>query len=239
MKKKIGMLILLILSCRVLAGTSDYYDFKWLDPSKQVYVLQDKIYENKKSFHLRVGYLNQGLSDFQDTSGFNIGANYFFTEQIGLEALYSSYSNKNNDSYSAVLNGRVSVLPFIVKIDSAASLLLMYSPFYAKLNTYNIISYVHWSFSGGFAQLKVQDNYLAFTNQNNQNNTVIVADSYEAASKTALVAKTQVQFILGPLVSVNFDYLNYWAKLRQPSTGGNEKFVRFSDYIFSVGFRFQ
>lgn len=217
---------------KLFAGTNDYYEFKWLDPDKKVFVLQDKLYENAKSFYFNFGYGTQALSDFQDTTMFHFNAGYYFAEEWGLELFYSSYSNKNNNSYDAVQNGATTVLPFILKVRNSYGGLLIYSPFYAKLNTYNVISYIDWSFGLGMAHMNVADNYVDFSNHST------TSDNYISSSKSAIAGKTQVRFFLGQYFQFNIDFFNYWMKARQPGNAGKEKYIRFNDWIFSVGMNF-
>jgi len=227
----ISLFFLILISKNLWAGTKDFYEFKWLDPDKKVYVLQDKLYENKGRFYFNLGYGSQGLSDFQDTNLLHANIGYNFAEEWGAELFYSSYSNKNNNSFEAVQNGSVKVLPFILKIKSSYGLLATYSPFYAKLNTYNLISYIDWSFALGYASMQTADNYQDFLSNNTQNRFVDV-------SKSAIVGKTQIRFFLSEYFIFNIDFFNYWMKARQPGNAGTEKYIRFNDWIFSLGLSF-
>ena len=224
----------LVVISSAFAGTKDYYEFKWLVPEKKVFVLQDKLYENEKKIYVNLGYGFQSLSQFQDTTNFHLGLGYYFKEEWGVEFFTHIYRNKNNSAYDAVQNpsssGATSVLPFILRVKNAYGLMAIYSPFYAKLNTYNLIYYIDWSFGLGVAKLSAEDNYRAFTNNN-------VALGYETVNKTAITAKTQVSFHLSERWSFNIDFYNYWVKARQPN-GGSEKYIRYDDWIFSAGMNF-
>lgn len=225
-------IVLFIGTC--FAGTKDFYEFKWLDPEKKVFVLQDKLYENHKKFYVNLGYGFQDLSQFQDTTGFHLALGYYFKEEWGVELFGNIYRNKDNNAYSAVQNPSSStpVLPFILRTKSIYGLMAIYSPFYAKLNTYNLIYYIDWSFGLGAAQVNGEDNYTDFAAARTSLQT-----GYESVSKTAITAKTQVSFHLSDLWTFNIDFYNYWVKARQPN-GGDEKYIRFHDWLFSVGMTF-
>ena len=169
------------------AGTEDIYQFKWLDPDKKVFVLQEKTYENRRRVYFDLGYGTSRFSDFQDTSVLHVDIGWYFAEEWGIELLYHSYSNSNNDSYKAVQR-QVTVIPFIIKVESALGGLLVYSPFYGKLNTYNLIYYLDWSFGLGAATLDTQDNYASFVANSN-------TDLYVDKKRSAFIAKTQVRFL--------------------------------------------
>lgn len=216
------------------AGTKDYYEFKWLDPEKKVFVLQDKLYENQNKIYVKLGYGVQDLSQFQDTSGFHMAVSYFFKEEWGVELFGNVYSNKDNNAYEAVQSPRsgTPVLPFILRAKSIYGLMAIYAPFYAKLNTYNLIYYIDWSFGLGASQVNAEDNFKDF-----DAGLTAPQTGYEKVSKTAITAKTQIAFHLSDLWTINIDFYNYWLKARQPN-GGSEKYIRFHDWLFSVGMKF-
>jgi outer membrane beta-barrel protein len=216
----------------LLSGTGDYYEFKWLAPDKKVFVLQDKLYDNKGKFYIDLGMGSQELSDFQNTSIFHLDAGYYFASEWGVEVFFNYYKNKNNSSYDAVQGGTTKVLPFILRINQAMGAMAIYSPFYAKLNTYNLIYYIDWSFGAGLSLLKSEDNYDDFSAGN-----TAPTQGYKDVSKTALTAKTQLKFHLNENFTLNIDYVNYWAKTIQPN-GGKEKYIRFADLIFGLGMQF-
>lgn len=232
MKKYVIYVLCLVGTC--MAGTNDYYEFKWLDPEKKVFVLQDKLFENQKKFYVNLGYGFQDFSQFQDSSAFHFAVGYYFKEEWGIELFTNIYRNKDNNAYNAVQNPRsgTPVLPFIVRNKSIYGLMAIYSPFYAKLNTYNLIYYIDWSFGLGAAKVSAEDNYTDFSE-----GETTLQRGYEAVDKTAITAKTQVTFHLSDLWTFNIDYYNYWFKTRQPN-GGGEKYIRFSDWLFSIGMTF-
>lgn len=232
MKKYVVYLFLFIGAAH--AGTKDFYEFKWLDPEKKVFVLQDKLFENQKKFYLNLGYGFQDLSQFQDSTGFHMAVGYYFKEEWGVELFTNFYRNKDNNAYSAVQtpNAGTPVLPFILRNKSIYGLMAIYSPFYAKLNTYNLIYYIDWSFGLGAAQINAEDNYADFST-----GQTTPQQGYESVSKTAISAKTQVTFHLSDLWTFNIDFYNYWVKARQPD-GGDEKYIRFHDWLFSAGMTF-
>lgn len=237
MRTKILPFLFLAISLCARAGTDDIYKFKWLDPDKKVFVLQNKIHQNANSFYINFGYGSNNLSDFQDSKVIHGNIGYYFAEEWAFELFYSSVSNDENDSYNAISED-INDIPYVIKMDSAYGGLLVFSPFYGKINTFNTIFYLDWSFGAGIAKINFQDNYDSFI-ANLQRN------SYSDKSETAFVAKTQFRFFLTEHVLFNFDFFNYFFQSTEPakSTGntydaGKDKWTRAYDFIFSLGLTF-
>lgn len=212
------------------AGTEDVYKFKWLDPDKKVFVLQEKTYENRHRIYFDIGYGSSKFSDFQDTSLLHGDIGWYFAEEWGIELFYRSYDNSNNDTYKA-LQRQALVIPYTIKVESAIGGLLVYSPFYGKLNTYNLIYYLDWNFALGFASLDTKDNYTSFT-ANSQ------TDYYESKKRTAVVARTQVRFFVSKHFHLNLNYDAIFVRAPEPGAGGSEKYVRYGDFYVSAGASF-
>lgn len=215
----------------VYAGIKDVYEFKWLDPKKKVFVLQNKIHKNIKSGNVSLGYGSGQLSDFQDTSAIHLMADYYLSEEWGLEFFLTSYSNSNNDSYRAVQNQVGGVIPHVIKFNMLYGLNLMFSPFYGKINTFNTIYYIDWSFGLGFAMIDADDNTTSF-------DANAPTDTYESESRFGFSAKTQVRWHLTDLINIQFDYITYFANLPKPRSSGSEGLKRSTDVIFSLGLKY-
>jgi hypothetical protein len=125
---------------------------------------------------------------------------------------------------------QIGVIPFIIKVDSALGGVLVYSPFYGKLNTYNLIYYLDWNFGLGAATLDTQDNYASFVAE--------TADTYVDKKRSAFIAKTQVRFFISKHFHINLDYAAFFVRAPEPGTGGNEKYIRYGDFYASLGFSF-
>ncbi len=231
----IKLLALLFITNWVYAGVKDVYEFKWLDPKKKVFVLQNKLHKNKGYGNISLGYGDSLLSDFQDTRAIHFMADYYFSEEWGFEFFYSSYSNSNNSSYDAVQQDTGgSVIPHIVRFESLYGVNLMFSPFYAKVNTFNTIFYIDWNFGAGFALMNVDDNTLSFNTDN-------PVDFFQSNTEFGLSLKTQVRWHLTGQINIQMDYIFYFANLPEPTPGSSSidtGMKRSRDIIFSLGYRF-
>ncbi len=222
---------LYLLTSIAYAGVKDVYEFKWLDPKKKVFVLQNKIHRNKGHSNVALGFGESLLSDFQDTMAIHLMVDYYFDEEWGLEFFYTSYSNSNNSSYDAVQADTAgSVIPHIVRFNSIYGLNLMFSPFYGKINTFNTIFYVDWNFGVGLAMADSEDNDTSFDNK-------LANDFFESSSRVGASAKTQVRWHLSEAIKIQLDYIFYFTRLPEPnSTGLAVK--RSRDFIISLGYKF-
>jgi outer membrane beta-barrel protein len=160
MKNIVLILVSLIMSTAVLAAEKSLYKFSWLDNDKEIYVLQNRKF--RKDGKLYVGgtaayNLNQA---FLNAYGGTFRAGYFFTEDWGLEFIYGKYSNSENDTAKGVREQ--STVPFYRQIDSFMGGMLMWSPFYSKINTFNKVFYFDWMFGVGLGSITTKDNRNKF-----------------------------------------------------------------------------
>jgi outer membrane beta-barrel protein len=229
---KAFLLYFVFLSFNIFSGTKDIYNFKWLDPKKKVYVLQNKVNTNKNSVYLNLGYGFSNQSDFQDSNFYQAQLGYFFSEEWGIELFYNSYNNENNSTYNSVFNsvgGGTPRVPYIVRVNNAYGGLLTFSPFYGKINTFNLIYYINWSFGVGYTSFDTSNNYDAWVNNSS-------TDYFTDRKRSGFVAKTQVRWFLDDWLTVNLDYTGYWFKDREPTEQATEDYRNFSDFLFSIGF---
>ena len=222
------------LSTPVLKATEkDLYDFMWLDPDKKVYVLQNKVHKKENSIFLNLGYGTNLSSTFVDTSVLHSNFGYYINEEWAIEGMYSKYSNKENDSFSNIkrING---VVPFIRKPNSSYGLLVKWSPFYGKINTFNSIFYFDWAFGAGLGKINTESNKDTVTNAS-------TANTYKKESYTNVIAKTELQFHASKNIhiSLGLNINNY--KAPGPTVGGvapEPKLRNDVDAILSVGFSY-
>lgn len=230
-----------LLGSMVLAGSiqtanaaeEDLYDFLWLDQDKQVYVLQNKVFKKKGRFFVNAGYIMGLTNEFQDTSGWQASVGYNFSEQLGLELMYNEYSNTDN---AAVTNLRDinDTVPFQRKLASSYGLLLKWSPFYGKINTFNSIIYFDWSFGAGAGQLKSNSNALT-VDQTNQE------DTFKGEDYMAGFLKTSFEIHATERITIGTTLLRTIYKAPGPTVdgvAGTDKWRGNSDFILSVGFSF-
>lgn len=226
MKKKLTYLILFLVSGYIIAGENNLYNFNWLDPDKAVYVLQKKIYPKQNTFYANVGYGTNISAEFQNVSSIQVNGGYYLWEQWGLELLYSKVMNKDSDSLKNLSN-KTRAVPFIRRFDSYYGGSVIFSPFYAKINTFNTIFYFDWNFGLGLLKIDSEKNEHAFITENS-------SLGYEKESLTGYLAKTQVRFYIMQSLTLNIDVLKIFYKATSPANpnGGMESTT---DILFSIG----
>ena len=157
MKSKLSTLFLLlslIVSSQVFANEKDIYEFSWLDPDKEVYVLQNRKFRKSDRLYLNAGWGMTTSGAFVDASAIQGRVGYFFSEDFGLEGLYSKNTGKENNTAASVRagrgNGTGSSTPFRRIVESYSGGMIIWSPFYSKINTFNKIVYMDWIFGVGY-----------------------------------------------------------------------------------------
>ena len=168
--KKLLLVIMCLISTLSMAAEKSLYDFSWLDRDKEVYVLQNRKF--RKDGKVYVGataeYLLNGA--FINSYGGAFRAGYFFNEDWGIELIYGKNSGSENDTAKGVREQ--STVPFYRKVDTYAGGMLMWSPFYSKINTFNKIFYFDWMFGLGVAQVQTKDNRNLFDTASQNRNTL-------------------------------------------------------------------
>ncbi len=233
--KALSLLTLLISSMihETYATEKDLYDFLWLDPDKQVYVLQNKIHKKEHSVYLNVGYGLGLSSNYQDTSMLHANTGFYLNEEWAIEGLYTSYTNKNNE---ALVNlGKITgTVPFIRKTKSNYGLIVKWSPFYGKINTFNEIFYFDWSFGAGLGKLNTESNKDVVS-------TPSIANRYTAESYTSLLVKTELMFHASKNVHLGLGLIMNNYKAPGPtinSRPGEDKIRNNMDAVLSIGVSF-
>jgi outer membrane beta-barrel protein len=226
----IALGIMLIFSKNTHAGEKSLYDFLWLDPDKKVYVLQNKLYKKEHSVYFDVGYIANFTSKFQDTNGISLKGGYYFHEEWGIELFYHQYANKNNDDFRNVqlINEKV---PFIRNLNSSYGAVLIWSPFYGKINTFNKIYYFDWSFGGGITQINAESNIKSVRISGAPN-------KYETEIYNGAILKTKVKFHVTENIHLGLEYMNTYYMAPGPKDPKTDKLRTNTDVILSVGFSF-
>lgn len=143
------------------ASEKDIYEFSWLDPDKEVYVLQNRKFRKVNHLNLNVGGGITTSGAFVDATALQGRVSFFPVEDFGIEGIYSKNSGKENDTATGVRNpGGAGSKPFRRIVDSYMGAMVLWSPFYSKINTFNKIVYMDWIFGLGYAQLKEHNNKL-------------------------------------------------------------------------------
>ena len=218
-----------------IAGVGDYYDFSWLDQDKKIFVLQNRRYfkTNKLNISAGAGVTTSGA--FVDS--FNVAGrlSFFFTESMGVEFLYSKNSGKENDTAEAVRNpGGAGSTPFRRIVDQYYGGYFSWSPFYAKVNTFNKIIYLDWLINVGVVQMAETNNreevIAGGVGNFSDTEETYIAPSWNMALKFYLNENIDLRL---DLVAIHFQ-----AKSALNLSSGSEQWFSHYDTSVSLGFRF-
>jgi outer membrane beta-barrel protein len=160
MKKALGFIFTLSLSGLVLASEKSLYEFSWLDKDKEIYVLQNRRYRKVNSFYLSLNGVKTISGAFVDSYGGAARAGYFFSEDWGIEGVFGKNSGGKNETAKGVEDQ--GSYAFYRKIESYMGAMVMWSPFYSKINTFNQVFYYDWMFGAGVASVNTKDNRKEF-----------------------------------------------------------------------------
>ena len=135
---------------------NDEYSFKWLDPDKKVYVLQNRKFI-KKGRGLVTLMGGTGFSNsFRNTYQVDPRIAYYFTETLGIEVFYSKMFNSKNNTSKLLEKASPNALPVVRELRALTGVLLHWSPWYAKINMFNTILYFDWYITGGLGSVSSQ-----------------------------------------------------------------------------------
>ena len=154
------LLIFLGTSGKAFSLEGDTYSFDWLDPDKEVYVLQNRKYRKKGKLYFNVGGGVTTSGAFVDTTVLQGRVGYFAREAVGFEFIYSKNDGKENDTFRRAENfgGGAGSTTFRRIVENYVGGMLMLSPFYTKINTFNQIIYADWLLGLGYAKLEESNN---------------------------------------------------------------------------------
>ncbi len=97
---------------------------------------------------------------FINSNEVSLHGGYFFREDWGLEFSYSKSNGSVNKTEEGVREQGAK--PFFRKVDALTSAMVVWAPFYAKINTFNKIFYYDWMFGLGAANVTTLDNREEF-----------------------------------------------------------------------------
>ena len=141
------------------ASEGSVYDFSWLDPDKEVYVLQNRKFRKKGNFHLNAGYGVTTSGAFVGARSVQGRAGYFFKEEWGIEGIYAKNNGSENEAAQSVRNvGGAGSTPFRRIVDHYYGAFVLWAPFYGKLNTFNKILYFDWLIGLGLGKMEEANN---------------------------------------------------------------------------------
>lgn len=225
--KLVSLFSLLFISLFTLplasAAEGDTYSFTWLDPDKEVYVLQNRKFRKAGRLYAMVGGGITTSGAFADGNTIQGRAGFFFREQWGFEVLYSKNSGKENETAASVRNVGGDLggsTPFRRITDSYMGGMFMWSPFYSKINTFNSILYVDWIVGLGIAKLDE-------TNNTNEVDPTSIETGEVTESHTGVMWDIGLKFYVNESWSVRTDFtaIHYQADkpIRSNSQSTSEK----------------
>lgn len=186
------------------AGEESVYSFSWLDPDKEVYVLQNRKFRKKGRFHVNAGFGMTTSGAFVDANNIQGRAGFFPYEEWGIEFVYSKNSGDENTTADSVRNncGTCSgSVPFRRIVDDYMGGLLLWSPFYMKINTFNQILYVDWIIGLGYGKLQ---------ETNNRQEVLTSADfELETLTHSGIMWNTALKFYMSSTFSVRADLTSF------------------------------
>jgi outer membrane beta-barrel protein len=227
------LLLSLLSTSKIFANEKDIYEFSWLDPDKEVYVLQNRKYRKAGHLHVNVGGGKTTSGAFVDSTAIQGRMGYFISEDFGLEGLYSKNSGKENDTARGVRSSGpqgTGTTPFRRIVDNYWGVMALWSPFYSKINTFNKIVYMDWIFGVGFSQLKEKNNKLAFQ-------SAALATQETLESHSGLIWEAGMKFYLDQNFSIRTDLTAVHYSANNISTPGSTLKSNF-DATVSLGYSF-
>jgi len=232
MSKKSLLLFFATLLCVVTsnAGELDTYDFSWLDPDKEVYVLQNRKFRKAGKLHANLGYGMTTSGAFVDATAIQGRFGYFFKEEYGFEIIYSKNSGEENDT-AALLRNKTGAgsKPFRRIVDSYMGGMFLWAPFYSKINTFNSIIYVDWIFGLGYGKIDETNNANEFLNTTDT--------SFTSESHSGLMWNVGAKFFLTEIWSLRLDMTTMHYQAKVPTTGEDDWNTNF-DLALSFGFNY-
>jgi outer membrane beta-barrel protein len=164
MTKMFFVLFSLVMTTMVMAAESSLYNFSWLDKDKEIYVLQNRKFRKVDTVYVGANAAKTITGAFITAYGVTGRAGYFFREDWGLELVYGKGMGGENTTAKGIKEQ--GTVPFYRKVDTYVGGMIMWSPFYSKINTFNKIFYYDWLFGLGAASINSLDNRAKFDGKN-------------------------------------------------------------------------
>ena len=214
------------------ANDKSLYNFSWLDKDKEIYVLQNRKFRKDNKFYISGSGVKTISGAFVDSYGGTLRAGYFFKEDWGIEAVFGMSSGDKNNTAKGVEDQQAKA--YYRKVDSYMGAMMMWSPFYSKINTFNKVFYYDWMFGLGLASVKLSDN-------RNEFNTVS-SSSLTADNAFGALWNTGLRVYINESWSLRIDITGIHAKPSQADIkkSGNDITTNtlFSNYDLGFGLNY-
>jgi outer membrane beta-barrel protein len=233
------LVVLLLFTPKLFAEEGSTYQFGWLDKDKEVYVLQNREYKKVSTINLNVAFGMPISEAFADGYMVQARLGYYFWESWGLELLYSKNSEEVNQTGTDLKTGYggagPGTTPWVNLVESYAGIIVNWSPFYSKINLFNAIVYLDWTFGLGAVSVSSKNNTEQFTTGSTSE-----PFSFESATSTGFLFQTSWIFYLSKAFSIRADLISINYSADAPSGSGSTKkqAVGEWDALLGVGFRF-
>jgi outer membrane beta-barrel protein len=231
--KALFLLLSLLSSSHIFASEKDIYEFSWLDPDKEVYVLQNRKFRKAGHVHVNAGGGITTSGAFVTSTAIQGRVGYFISEDFGLEGLYSKNNGKENDTAKGVRSSGpqgTGTTPFRRIVDNYWGVMALWSPFYSKINTFNKIVYMDWIFGVGYSQLKEKNNKLAFQ-------SAALANQETLESHSGVIWEAGLKFYLDQSLSIRADLTSIMYSANNIATSGTSLKSNY-DATLSLGYSF-
>ncbi len=236
MKKNIFLIFTYLLTIffisKLQASEDSVYTFKWLDQDKEVYVLQNRTFRKDGKFFISAGGGFATSNPFVKSMNIQARATYFFAEEFGFEVIYSKNNGEENEAAEGVRNNSLGTgsYPFRRIVDNYMAVMIMWSPFYAKINTFNSIVYLDWMIGFGGAKLD---------ETNNKNELIYSGDKSDTKESHSGVAwQTSVMIYLNTSWSMRADLTGIHYRAPMVYDESSDTWYTNYDATVSIGFNF-
>jgi outer membrane beta-barrel protein len=230
MKKILFMFWLVMFNA--FSAEDSLYDFSWLDQDKKIYVLQNRKFRKNSKFYLGATGIKTISGSFIDSYGSSLKAGYFFKENWGLELVYGQNNGKTNKTFDAI--DEQAAVAYYRKISNYAGAMLMWSPFYAKINTFDKIFYYDWIFGLGMGNFKTQDNRKEFGTNSSEELT--------SENNSGYIWTTGFRFYISESWSLRLDITGmHYQALQSRQDDSNDDYTKkswFHTYDLGIGLNY-
>lgn len=151
-------------------------NFKWPSNYNTLMVVQNRKFIKRDRLYVNAGGGVGIANAFQNVQNFQFRGGYFFTEQLGLEALYGKHFAHENDTAKIIRSQ--GTVPFYRSTQSYYGGLVLWTPFYSKMNAFNKILYYDPILGLGITRINEKNNKKQLTSKNEQSDS----DSYSDGS---------------------------------------------------------
>ncbi len=232
MKKFLAILCVLFFSGVIYANEKSLYNFSWLDKDKEIYVLQNRRFRKAGTMYVGANGVKTISGAFIDSYGGSARAGFFWSEDWGIEGVFGKSSGSKNSTAKGVEQSGST--GFYRKIDTYSGAMLMWSPFYSKINTFNQVFYYDWMFGLGVASIKTLDNRLELP--------TVKSSTLTSSSMLGVLWNTGLRVYINDSWSVRIDFTGLHAKPKSGTvssgTGTISTSTLFSNYDLGVGLNY-